>query len=190
MSQNLSVRPDVERPAVRDLAELEPAEVSSTPYFLAVSLVGSARIGKSAFSFFANAVLSSRVSTLIMKYATSNARINGPLSRRAWHSAVQPAVKAFGNHASTTVLPRSFDERVGLAVARLQREVGRRIARPSAPAARAPVAGQPHGPESSARALRHKDAGRRVGTSFVLLWLGESYASGLRRVTYSKSRDL
>ncbi len=86
--EDLAVRSDVERP---------------------VSFAGSARIGKSASSFFANAVLSARVSTLIMKYATSNARINWPLSRSALHSAVQPPVNALGNHASTTVLPRSLD---------------------------------------------------------------------------------
>src|SRR3954451_6199149 len=40
-----------------------------------------------------------------MKYLTSNFRIFPPLSRSELHSAVQPAVNAFGNHASTTHLP-------------------------------------------------------------------------------------
>src|SRR3954470_4575216 len=40
-----------------------------------------------------------------MKYAVSNFRIFPPLSRSELHSAVQPAVNAFGNHASTTHLP-------------------------------------------------------------------------------------
>jgi hypothetical protein len=46
------------------------------------------------------------LSLLIMKYATLNARIAGPFSRKAWAWARQPAVNAFGNQASTTVLPR------------------------------------------------------------------------------------
>jgi len=44
---------------------------------------------------------------LMAKYATSNCRIWLPLSRSDLHSAVQPPVNAFGNHASTTAcLPR------------------------------------------------------------------------------------
>jgi hypothetical protein len=50
-------------------------------------------------------LLSSSVSTLTMKYAVSNFRMSPPLSRSELHSAVQPPVNAFGNHASTTHFP-------------------------------------------------------------------------------------
>ena len=52
-----------------------------------------------------------------------------PFSRNDLHSAVQPPVNAFGNQAMTTAfLPLNSDERVGLAVGALQREVGGLVA--------------------------------------------------------------
>src|SRR5262245_16915101 len=84
-----------------------------TPYAFAVSLVGSPRIGKSAFSDSANALLPfspSTSSTLAMKYATSYARILSPLAASDLHSIVQPDVNALGNQASTTAfLPLNCD---------------------------------------------------------------------------------
>jgi hypothetical protein len=50
-------------------------------------------------------VLSSRVSTLAMNQAMSYVFRIWPLSRSDLHSAVQPPVNAFGNHANTTVFP-------------------------------------------------------------------------------------
>ena len=58
----------------------------------------------------------------------SNFLISPPLSRSELHSAVQPAVNAFGNHASTTQCPlQILAEGVGLAVRGRKREVRRLI---------------------------------------------------------------
>ncbi|HZR23294.1 MAG TPA: hypothetical protein VFA59_06890 [Vicinamibacterales bacterium] len=67
-----------------------------------MSFVGSLKIGKSSSSDAANFVFFSTLSVLAAKYATSNVRSASPLARSDWHSAVQPPVKAFGNHATTT----------------------------------------------------------------------------------------
>ena len=50
----------------------------------------------------AKASFVSGVSTLTEKYATSKERMSSPLSRSDRHWAVQGAVKALTNHASTT----------------------------------------------------------------------------------------
>ena len=64
-----------------------------------------------------------------MKYATSYFRIISPFSASDLHSMVQPCVNAFGNQATTTAfLPLKSDELVGLAVGRLQAEIGGLIA--------------------------------------------------------------
>ena len=78
----------------------------STPYDVAVAFVGSLSTGKSSSSDSANFLFCSASSTLAAKYDTSNARMAWPLCLSDLHSMVQPLVKAFGNHASTTVLPR------------------------------------------------------------------------------------
>src|SRR5687768_5777955 len=80
-----------------------------TPKARAASPPGSARIGKSAPSDSANFLLSSGVSVLTAKYATSYARIAWPPSLSDLHSLVQPPVNALGNQASTTLRPRSSD---------------------------------------------------------------------------------
>src|SRR6266851_712551 len=54
----------------------------------------------------ANCALVSGVSTLAAKYSTLKRRNWSPLVPSDRHSAVQPPVKAFGNHAITTARPR------------------------------------------------------------------------------------
>ena len=79
---------------------------ASTPYARATAFVGSLKIGYGRSSDAANRRLMSAESTLAAKYATPAARSVASLAPSDRHSAVQPPVNAFGNHASTTRRPR------------------------------------------------------------------------------------
>ena len=75
------------------------------PQSIAMQLVYILAVIVAAF-FAANAVVVSMSSTLAMNSWTSRPVIAAALSRSDTHSTVQPLVNAFGNHASTTNVPR------------------------------------------------------------------------------------
>ena len=95
--EDLSVDADIERPArsgrfvVSDYA----IRLRGTTFRVAEERVIHVKLRSKL-------LVSSRESTLTAKNATSNSRIWSPLSRSDWHCAVQPALNARANQASTT----------------------------------------------------------------------------------------